>query len=113
MSDQEIIQKSEQAINASSAQTGSGKGQSLSTEDSGVNENVTSQFPGSTVQVGGTKRGENPTIPVEEGGEEANKLTGSATKAKDFEGAGGPEEKIAKKVADEPGAQDVSGNVVN
>jgi hypothetical protein len=45
-------------------------------EDSGVNENVTSQFPGSTVQVGGTKRGENPTIPVEEGGEEANKLTG-------------------------------------
>jgi hypothetical protein len=44
--------------------------------DSGVNENVTSQFPGSTVQVGGTKRGENPTIPVEEGGEEANKLTG-------------------------------------
>jgi hypothetical protein len=45
-------------------------------EDSGVNENVTSQFPGSTVQVGGTKRGENPTIPVEEGGEEANKVTG-------------------------------------
>lgn len=45
-------------------------------EDSGVNENVTSQFQGSTVQVGGTKRGENPTIPVEEGGEEPNKLTG-------------------------------------
>lgn len=37
--------------------------------DSGVNENVTAQFPGSTVQVGGTKRGENPTIPDEEGGE--------------------------------------------
>ena len=37
--------------------------------DSGVNENVTAKFPGSTVQVGGTKRGEDPVIPDEEGGE--------------------------------------------
>lgn len=37
--------------------------------DSGVNENVTRDFPGATVQVGGTKRGENPAIPDEEGGE--------------------------------------------
>jgi hypothetical protein len=43
--------------------------------ESGVNEGVTSQFPGSTVQVGGTKRGENPTIPDEEGGE-LNKASG-------------------------------------
>ena len=43
--------------------------------DSGVNENVTAQFPGSTVQVGGTKRGENPVIPDEEGGE-LNKASG-------------------------------------
>lgn len=43
--------------------------------DSGVNENVTSRFPGSTVQVGGTKRGDNPTIPDEEGGE-LNKASG-------------------------------------
>ena len=43
--------------------------------DSGVNENVTSQFPGSTVQVGGTLRGENPPIPDEQGGE-INRLTG-------------------------------------
>jgi hypothetical protein len=43
--------------------------------ESGVNEGVTSQFPGSTVQVGGTKRGENPTIPDEEGGE-MNKASG-------------------------------------
>lgn len=40
-----------------------------------MNEGVTSQFPGSTVQIGGTKRGENPTIPDEEGGE-INKSTG-------------------------------------
>lgn len=43
--------------------------------DSGINENVTASFPGSTVQVGGTKRGENPAIPDEEGGE-INKASG-------------------------------------
>lgn len=40
-----------------------------------MNENVTAEFPGSTVQVGGTKRGENPVIPDEEGGE-LNKAAG-------------------------------------
>lgn len=43
--------------------------------ESGVNEGVTSQFPGSTVQVGGTLRGENPTLPDEAGGE-FNKASG-------------------------------------
>ena len=47
----------------------------LGSNDSGVNEGVTSQFPGATVQIGGTKRGENPTIPDEEGGEQS-KTTG-------------------------------------
>lgn len=43
--------------------------------DSGVNENVEASFPGASVQVGGTKRGENPAIPNEEGGD-INKSTG-------------------------------------
>jgi hypothetical protein len=47
----------------------------MSAVDSGVNENVEANFPGASVQVGGTKRGENPSIPDEEGGE-INKSTG-------------------------------------
>jgi hypothetical protein len=111
-----------------------------------VNEGVTSQFPGSTVQIGGTKRGENPTIPDEEGGE-LNKASGRyvsifsfllpplppfllntiytarpsrcrwasltfrQTKANEFEGKGGPEDKIDQAVVDRPGDQDVTANV--
>nr|XP_031861009.1 uncharacterized protein CI109_003369 [Kwoniella shandongensis]KAA5528081.1 hypothetical protein CI109_003369 [Kwoniella shandongensis] len=109
MSDQSI-QASEAAINSHQAKSGSGRGQSDSTADSGVNENVTSQFPGSTVQVGGTKRGENPTIPDEEGGEKS-KTTGRQTKANDFEGVGGPEDKAKQAVEDRPGDDDVTANV--
>ncbi|WVQ98379.1 hypothetical protein IAU59_005502 [Kwoniella sp. CBS 9459] len=109
MSAEQDIRAAEQAINSTAAKQGS-KHQSDSTVDSGVNENVTAQFPGSTVQVGGTKRGENPTIPPEEGGEEANKLTGRPTKANDFEGVGGPEDKAAQAVVDRPGDQDVTAN---
>lgn len=88
MSANEQIRQNEQAINSYSAKTGAGKQSDSSTlllfhqttwltkpltrallaVDSGVNEQVTAQFPGSTVQVGGTKRGENPPIPDEEGG---------------------------------------------
>ena len=40
-----------------------------------MNEDVEAEFPGSTVQVGGTRRGENPVIPDEDGGE-FNKFAG-------------------------------------
>ncbi|KAK6903373.1 hypothetical protein L486_08528 [Kwoniella mangroviensis CBS 10435] len=110
MSAQEDIQKAEASINSYQAKTGLGETQSDSTIDSGVNENVTSQFPGSTVQIGGTKRGENPLIPDEEGGEQS-KLTGRQTHANDFEGDGGPEDKVKVAEAQRPGDQDVSGNI--
>ncbi|WVW78080.1 hypothetical protein I302_100031 [Kwoniella bestiolae CBS 10118] len=110
MSAQEEIRKLEASINSAQAISGSGKNQSDSTIDSGVNENVTSQFPGSTVQIGGSGRGENPIIPDEEGGEQS-KLTGRQTHANDFEGSGGPEDKVREAEADRPGDQDVSGNV--
>ncbi|WWC86562.1 uncharacterized protein L201_001439 [Kwoniella dendrophila CBS 6074] len=109
MSVQEEINKLEASINSPSAISGSGKGQSDSTIDSGVNEGVTSQFPGSTVQVGGTGRGENPPIPDEEGGEQS-KTTGRQTHANDFEGEGGPEDKVKVAEAQRPGDQDVTGN---
>lgn len=43
--------------------------------ESGVNEGVEADFPGATVQIGGARRGENPVIPDEDGGE-INKSTG-------------------------------------
>ena len=43
--------------------------------ESGVNENVETEFPGAEVQVGGTRRGENPVLPDEAGGE-FNKFAG-------------------------------------
>ncbi|WWC68272.1 uncharacterized protein I206_102195 [Kwoniella pini CBS 10737] len=110
MSVQEEINKLEASINSPQAVSGGGKGQSDSSVDSGVNENVTADFPGSTVQVGGTKRGENPPIPDEEGGEQS-KLTGRQTHADDFEGDGGPEDKVKVAEAERPGDQDVTGNV--
>ena len=109
----------------------------IAVNESGVDESVTSKFLGSTVQVGGTKRGENPTIPDEEGGE-LNKASGRyvssspettlvtqhttprsriiafadcnrQTKANEFEGKGGPEDKVAQAQTDRPGDDDVTG----
>ncbi|CAD6569012.1 MAG: hypothetical protein TREMPRED_004996 [Tremellales sp. Tagirdzhanova-0007] len=101
--------RAEVEMNSYKSRSGTGK-QSDSTVDSGINENVTAQFPGSTVQIGGTKRGENPTIPDEEGGE-INKASGRQTKANEFEGEGGPEDKIRQAETDRPGDDDVTGNV--
>lgn len=36
--------------------------------DSGVDEGVTSKFPGSTISIGGTGSGDNRVIPESEGG---------------------------------------------
>ncbi|WVQ74262.1 hypothetical protein IAR50_003859 [Cryptococcus sp. DSM 104548] len=105
MSAQDQINQNEASINSYGAKTGNVR-QSDSTLESGVNENVTSQFPGATVQVGGTGRGENPPIPDEEGGG-LNPATGHQTKASDFEGAGGPEEKQEQTAYERPGDQNV------
>ncbi|KAN0108462.1 hypothetical protein V8E51_008204, partial [Hyaloscypha variabilis] len=64
-----------------------------STLESGVNSAVTSRFPGATVTYGSAAsgQGDNREIPVEEGGSIGR--DGQLTKARDFEGVGGPEDK--------------------
>ena len=80
--------------------------------DSGVDESVTSKFPGSTVTTGSAASGagDNREIPVEEGGD-IQKGTGKVTKARDFEGEGGPETKSQLYAQEQPGNDDVRENV--
>lgn len=56
---------------------------------------VTSQFPGASVTYGSAASGagDNREIPVEQGGD--IRRNGQPTKARDFEGVGGPEDKEA------------------
>ncbi|MCJ1301075.1 hypothetical protein MMC08_003874 [Hypocenomyce scalaris] len=87
-----------------------GHGASDSTAESGVDETVTSKFPGSTVLVGSAASGagDNREIPVEEGGDITK--SGRPTKARDFEGPGGPETKQRLYEEANPGNDDVREN---
>ncbi|MCJ1257175.1 hypothetical protein MMC24_005000 [Lignoscripta atroalba] len=115
----EIAQRAERDLNSHSAKHGHnadlssshGHGASDSTAESGVDESVTSKFPGSTVQVGSAASGagDNREIPIEEGGDLS--ASGRPTKARDFEGPGGPETKQELYEQENPGNDDVSGNV--
>ncbi|TVY73311.1 hypothetical protein LSUE1_G006972 [Lachnellula suecica] len=64
--------------------------------ESGVDQSVENRFPGAKVTYGSAASGagDNREIPVEEGGDISNK-SGQPTKARDFEGVGGPEDKEA------------------
>ncbi|MCJ1457547.1 hypothetical protein MMC28_007915 [Mycoblastus sanguinarius] len=82
--------------------------------ESGIDTNATARFPGSSVKVGSAASGRE--IPVDEGGELISKAgekggSGHPTKAKDFEGPGGPETKQAIYEAVNPGNDDVRSNV--
>nr|OQO20958.1 hypothetical protein B0A51_14246 [Rachicladosporium sp. CCFEE 5018] len=77
--------------------------------DSGINEAAVNKFPGATVQVGGQGAGNNREIPVEEGGDVLK--SGQTTKASDFEGRGGPEDKAWEANEVRGGDDDVAGNV--
>ena len=104
-------------------------------EESGVNEAVTTKFPGSEVKVGSAASGagDNREIPLDEGGD-IDRRTGRyvgiwqnlliwylrvskinifhrPTKARDFEGEGGPEDKAALYAEANPGNDDVGSNV--
>ncbi|KAI9881528.1 MAG: hypothetical protein M1830_000091 [Pleopsidium flavum] len=105
-----IAKQAEQDLNSQSAKHGHGS--SDSSNESGVDETVTSKFPGSTVTVGSAAsgQGDNREIPVEEGGD-LSKESGRPTKAKDFEGEGGPETKQRLYEEASPGNDDVRGNV--
>ncbi|KAA6413792.1 MAG: Kynurenine formamidase [Lasallia pustulata] len=104
-----IAEQAERDLNSHAAKHGHSA--SNSTVESGVDENVTSKFPGSTVTVGSAASGagDNREIPVEEGGD--IKDNGQITKARDFEGAGGPETKQQLYEEASPGNDDVRSNV--
>ncbi|KAL9119633.1 MAG: hypothetical protein Q9187_003812 [Circinaria calcarea] len=104
-----LAEQAERDLNSHTAKHGHGG--SLSVDDSGVDESATNKFPGSTVTVGSAASGagNNREIPVEEGGDV--KETGEVTKAKDFEGLGGPETKRKLYEEAHPGNDDVLGNV--
>ncbi|KAL1963723.1 hypothetical protein VTN77DRAFT_7927 [Rasamsonia byssochlamydoides] len=69
--------------------------QSLSADESGVNQRVEKDFPGSQVRYGMTVTGgggDRRKIPPEEGG--SIDARGRMTEARHFEGPDGPEEKL-------------------
>ena len=77
--------------------------------ESGVNQSVEAKFPGATVKYGSeaSGAGDNRTIPEDEGGDILP--SGRPTKARDFEGVGGPEDKAALDRRDRGGDDDVRG----
>ncbi|MCJ1326306.1 hypothetical protein MMC10_002970 [Thelotrema lepadinum] len=77
----------------------------------GVDENIGSKFPGATVTTGSAASGagDNREIPLEEGG--GLDAKGRPTKAKDFEGEGGPETKAQIYADENPGNNDVRSNI--
>ncbi|KZF19072.1 hypothetical protein L228DRAFT_251632 [Xylona heveae TC161] len=109
-----IAQKAERDLNSYQAKTGKGQ-QGSSVTESGVDEVKASKFPGADVTYGSAASGsgDNREIPVEEGGELKGGSTGMPTKARDFEGPGGPETKQAQYEETNPGNDEVRANVSN
>ncbi|KAL8877183.1 MAG: hypothetical protein Q9198_004756 [Flavoplaca austrocitrina] len=111
-----IAQQAERDLNSYDAKRGTNK--SLSETESGVNEGVSAKFPGSVVKTGSqaSGQGDNREIPVDEGGDLIRKPgekggAGHPTKARDFEGPGGPETKQQLYEEANPGNDDVRENV--
>ncbi|KAL8927056.1 MAG: hypothetical protein Q9208_002602 [Pyrenodesmia sp. 3 TL-2023] len=110
-----IAQQAERDLNSLQAKQ-ENYNQSSSVVESGVDEGVTTKFPGSTVKVGSqaSGRGDNREIPVDEGGDLISKpgeKSGHPTKARDFEGPGGPETKQQLYEEANPGNDDVRSNI--
>ncbi|KAM0712118.1 hypothetical protein Q7P37_011212 [Cladosporium fusiforme] len=85
-------------------------GASDSTLESGVDQSVEHKFPGAEVKIGGQGASDNRQIPLSEGGS-INPTTGKQTKAADFEGTGGPEDKAAEAAANRGGDNDIRSNI--
>lgn len=75
--------------------------------ESGVDTSVERKFPGAHVTYGSAASGsgDNREIPVQDGGDVLP--SGRTTKARDFEGEGGPEDKAARARSDRGGDNDV------
>lgn len=78
--------------------------------ESGVDQGVAQKFPGAEVKIGGTGASNNKEIPLSEGGS-IDPITGKQTKAADFEGTGGPEDKAALAAENRPGDDDIRSNI--
>ncbi|EON63250.1 hypothetical protein W97_02477 [Coniosporium apollinis CBS 100218] len=117
----EIAKQAEADLNSHAAKhghdanisSGHGKGASDSTLESGVDANVEKKFPGAEVTYGSAASGagDNREIPESEGGDAVNPATGGPTKARDFEGLGGPEDKLQAHAEAHGGDDDVRGNI--
>ncbi|TVY34083.1 hypothetical protein LOCC1_G007864 [Lachnellula occidentalis] len=94
-----------------SHQAKQGHGGSDSANESGVDASVESRFPGASVVYGSAASGAggNREIPPEEGGDITE--SGQPTKARDFEGEGGPEDKRARDASDRGGEDGVDAPV--
>ncbi|PNS19139.1 hypothetical protein CAC42_1875 [Sphaceloma murrayae] len=103
----DIAKQAERDLSSNSAKQGLGGADS--TTESGVNEAGAQRFPGGDVTYGSAASGagDNRTIPLSEGGD-VNPVTGKMTKASDFEGLGGPEDKARKYAEERPGDDDVA-----
>ncbi|POS79041.1 hypothetical protein DHEL01_v202555 [Diaporthe helianthi] len=99
-----IAKDAERDLNSYQAKQGLNN---FSVEDAGVDSIVENKFPVAEVKVGteiSTNAGYNRRIPPEEGGELDDR--GRQTTGKDFEGIGGPEDKIAQAERDHGGHND-------
>lgn len=62
------------------------------------------------MKIGGQGASDNRQIPLSEGGS-INPETGKQTKAADFQGTGGPEDKAALAAEQRPGDDDIRSNI--
>jgi len=112
-----IAKQAEENLNSYGAKQGVRHHASESTRESGVDANVEKDFPGAQVKWGSAASGagDNREIPVDEGGDlislPGEKGSGHPTKARDFEGPGGPETKRELYERENPAADDVESNV--
>ncbi|GAB7358838.1 hypothetical protein MBLNU230_g4061t1 [Neophaeotheca triangularis] len=105
-----LAKQAEQDLASDGAKRGHEKGDT--TAESGVDTAAASKFPGSEVKIGSAASGagDNRDIPLSEGGS-IDPVTGQPTKARDFEGKGGPEDKRQEYVENQGGNQDIGSNV--
>ncbi|KAL1953374.1 hypothetical protein VTO42DRAFT_2945 [Malbranchea cinnamomea] len=102
----DLAARAERELNSYQAKQGLGP-HSTSTDESGVNADVERRFPGAEVRYGSaatTGAGDNKPIFEEEGGVRDDR--GRWSKAKHFEGPGGPEDKARLETERRPGDQD-------
>ncbi|KAI9758908.1 MAG: hypothetical protein M4579_002719 [Chaenotheca gracillima] len=107
-----IAQRAERDLNSRGAKVGSNI--SDTANESGVDAGAAQKFPGGDVRYGSAASGagDNREIPVQEGGDLLRKAgekggVGHPTKARDFEGPGGPETKAEIERTRRPGDDDV------